>query len=237
MSQSKHEDPSIAEVKAVLDRLQRISRRPHGAQTGDDDDAAVAGPAGAHGDRYSLLPVSVASVVPQANASGIGKAPVVIASLLAGFGAVAVVAAMIWRPSAVEAPPTVAVPQDPVPVRAAPAGKAADPVPVTGKEAEKLPGTALQLASDLIAAGQVRAARDVLLRVTQQDSADVAWLLARSYDPNYLVTLTAFDAAPDIAQATRWYRAWFDIAVKQGLVADSVSLDRIIRSMNESSNR
>jgi hypothetical protein len=42
----------------------------------------------------------------------------------------------------------------------------------------------------------------------------------------------AADTAPDVAEATRWYRAWFDIAVKQGLVADSVSLDRIIRSMS-----
>jgi hypothetical protein len=47
------------------------------------------------------------------------------------------------------------------------------------------------------------------------------------------MTIRGADAKPDVAEATRWYRTWFDIAVKQGLVADSVSLDRIIRSMNE----
>jgi hypothetical protein len=83
-----------------------------------------------------------------------------------------------------------------------------------------------------MASGQVRAAREVLLRVTKEESADVAWTLARSYDPNFLITIQAADAAPDVPEATRWYRAWYDIAVKQGLVADSVPLDRIIRSMN-----
>jgi hypothetical protein len=83
-----------------------------------------------------------------------------------------------------------------------------------------------------MASGQIRAARDILLRVTNEESADIAWTLARSYDPNFLVTIQAADAAPDVTEATRWYRAWYDIAVKQGLVADSVSLDRIIRSMS-----
>ena len=75
-----------------------------------------------------------------------------------------------------------------------------------------------------------QAARSELLRVASEGSADVAWALARSYDPNFLRTVSA-DAAPDIAEATRWYRTWYAIAVKQGLVADSVPLERIIRSM------
>jgi hypothetical protein len=233
MRQSKHDDPSIDEVKAVLDRLQRISRKPPaaGAQTAEDDNAAVAAPPSAEGGRLPL-PVTIASRISQANASGLVKAPVLITSLLGAFvvfGAVVVFAAINWWPASVEPPPPVAATQNPVPVRAAPA-RAAD------REAEKTAATPLQLASDLMAAGQVRAARDVLLRVTQQESADVAWLLARSYDPNYLVTLKAADAAPDVGQATRWYRSWYDIAVKQGLVADSVSLDRIIRSMSELNN-
>jgi hypothetical protein len=78
----------------------------------------------------------------------------------------------------------------------------------------------------------VQAARAELLRVAQEGSADVAWAIARSYDPNFLGMLSDADAGPDVAEATRWYRAWYDIAVKQGLVADSVSLDRIVRSMH-----
>jgi hypothetical protein len=227
MRQSKHDDLNLAEVKAVLDRLQRISRKPHaaGAQTGENDDAAVVGPTPAEGGRFSL-PVRIASLIPRANASGLAKASVLIISLLAVFGAAAIFVGSDWRPASIEAPPPVAAPQIPVPASAGPA-----------QEAEKVPAPPLQVASDLMAAGQVRAARDVLLRVTQQESADVAWLLARSYDPNYLVTLRAADAGPDVGQATRWYRTWYDIAVKQGLVADSVSLDRIIRSMNELNNR
>jgi hypothetical protein len=80
--------------------------------------------------------------------------------------------------------------------------------------------------------GQVRAARTELLRVAQEGSADVAWALARSYDPNVLGAIAAVDASPDVAEATRWYRTWYDVAVKQGLVADSVSVERIIRSMH-----
>ena len=39
------------------------------------------------------------------------------------------------------------------------------------------------------------------------------------------------DAEPDVAEATRWYRTWHTAAIKQGLVTDSVSLERIIGSM------
>jgi hypothetical protein len=223
MRQPNHDD--IAEVKAVLDRLQRISRKPDAAGAQTANAAAVAGPMSAEGGRFPR-PVGIASLIPRANASRLVKVSVLIASVLVVLGAIAIFVGNNWRPAAVEAPsPPVAALQNPVPARAAPA-----------QEAEKFQAMPLQVASDLMAAGQVQAARDVLLRVTQE-SADVAWLLARSYDPNYLVTLRAADARPDVAQATRWYRTWYDIAVKQGLVADSVSLDRIIRSMNELNNR
>jgi hypothetical protein len=151
------------------------------------------------------------------------------APLAAVFVGVAIFVGSDGRPAPVKEPP-VAAPQNPIP---ATANAATAPV----QETKKVPAAVLQAASELIATGQVQAARDVLLRATPQDSADVAWLLARSYDPNYLVMMRVADARPDVAQATRWYRAWYDIAVKQGLVADSVSLDRIIRSMNESNNR
>ena len=90
----------------------------------------------------------------------------------------------------------------------------------------------LQAASALMTSGQVRAARTELLGVAQEGSADVAWALARSYDPNFLGAIAATDASPDVVEATRWYRTWYNIAVKQGLVADSVSVERIIRSMH-----
>jgi len=82
-----------------------------------------------------------------------------------------------------------------------------------------------------MSSGRVQAARSELFSIDPKGSVDVAWALARSYDPNFLSTLSAADAAPDIAEATRWYRTWYALAVKEGLVADTVSPERIIRSM------
>jgi len=89
----------------------------------------------------------------------------------------------------------------------------------------------IDVAQDLLSKGQVQAARKQLLGLASADAADVAWMLARSYDPNFLVTLPSADGSPDVEQATRWYRIWHAAAVKQGLVPNSVSVDRIIGSM------
>lgn len=89
----------------------------------------------------------------------------------------------------------------------------------------------LQAALGHLSAGRVHAARENLQALATRESADAAWALARSYDPNYLRTLDSPDAPADVAEAKRWYRTWYAFAVKQGLVADSVSLERIIKSM------
>jgi hypothetical protein len=93
------------------------------------------------------------------------------------------------------------------------------------------PRPALEAALGLLTTGRVQAARKQLLALVGEDAADVAWALARSYDPNFLSTIPAADAGPDIAEASRWYRAWHAAAINQGLVAHSVSLERIIGSM------
>jgi hypothetical protein len=115
----------------------------------------------------------------------------------------------------------------------APSRPASSPPPrsATPRVAPPEPAAALQVAVGLMSAGQVQAAREELLRLALEDSVDAAWALARSYDPNFLATIRGADAGPDIAEAARWYRRWHAISVKQGLVADSVSVDRIIRSM------
>jgi hypothetical protein len=95
----------------------------------------------------------------------------------------------------------------------------------------------LEKALQDIAAGHVRAARDALIRIQDQGSADMAWMLARSYDPNFLGEIAHRDAEPDVTEATRWYRIWYSRAVTDGQVADSVSLERIIRSMPEGPSR
>jgi hypothetical protein len=89
----------------------------------------------------------------------------------------------------------------------------------------------LEKAMQDIAAGHVRAARDALIRIQHQGSADMAWTLARSYDPNFLGEIAQRDAEPNVREAARWYRIWYSRALTDGLVAESVSLERIIRSM------
>jgi hypothetical protein len=88
-----------------------------------------------------------------------------------------------------------------------------------------------------MANGRVQAARRQLVRLASEGSADAAWSLARSYDPNYLGTIPSADAAADVEEATRWYQTWRTVAVKEGLVAGSISLERIIRSMRQPPTR
>jgi hypothetical protein len=90
---------------------------------------------------------------------------------------------------------------------------------------------ALESAAALMNGGRVKAARRQLLAIAAGGSPDVALALARSYDPNVLAQIPAPDAPPDVAEATRWYRAWHAAAVKQGLSLDRMSLERIIGSM------
>jgi hypothetical protein len=95
----------------------------------------------------------------------------------------------------------------------------------------------LEVARGLMAKGQVRAAREQLLALARKGSPDAAWDVARSYDPNVLATLPQPDAAPDIPEASRWYRTWHETAVKEGMVANSVSVERIIGAMQRSAQR
>jgi hypothetical protein len=244
MSQSKRDDLNLAEVKAVLGRLQQISRKPHsGAQTMEGDGTALppppgsTGPAPATGGSSDPPPGMISAIFDAVKTPGHVKSLVVVVLLLAFFASIAVLVGVGQGPAPVGETPAVRnLPGVSEPASVAAPGNPA-PAGATAQEVQKSPSASLQVASDLMMSGQVRAARDILLRRAREDSADAAWALARSYDPNYLVTLAAADAGPDVAEATRWYRTWFEIAVKQGLVADSVSLDRIIRSMNELGSR
>jgi hypothetical protein len=234
MSQSKRDDLNLAEVKAVLGRLQQISRKASGAGTrtadGGADFPGAPRPAPAGDGRSAPSPGKASPISRVLHGPGHVKATALIVLLLAFFAGLALFVGVGPRPIPVKEPPPAAEP-------IAPPGTGNRLAGTAVQEGQTSPAAALQIASDLMASGQVRAARDTLLRVAQIESADVSWALARSYDPNYLVTIGTADANPNVAEATRWYRTWFELAVRQGLVADSVSLDRIIRSMNELNNR
>jgi hypothetical protein len=90
---------------------------------------------------------------------------------------------------------------------------------------------AVEAAQALMSTGRVQAARQQLLAMASDGSPDVAWALARSYDPNHLKGIQGADADPDVAEATRWYRTWHAAAVKQRMITDSVPLEKIIGSM------
>jgi hypothetical protein len=83
----------------------------------------------------------------------------------------------------------------------------------------------------LMSGGHIVAAREILRRPDLAASQEGAWLLARSYDPNYLATIRSPDASADRGQAEEWYRRWRDIAVRNGMVMDDLRLKRIINSM------
>lgn len=201
----RRKDAKLDEVKTVLRRLQAFAASP---QVLDTESAT---------DKRPRVPRPLVVAV--------------VAATIAAFGAFGAYTLMSSHR------PTLVVDRQPPPV-AVPERTATDLAPkVRPKtvDASNLDGPTaklrLQAALDLLNEGRVSAARRQLLALASENAPEVSWALARSYDPNFLRTLTSPDAAPDIEEATRWYRTWHAAAVKQGLIAESVALDRIIGSM------
>ncbi len=90
---------------------------------------------------------------------------------------------------------------------------------------------AITNAHELMDSGRIMAAREMLRRPDLAATQEGAWLLARSYDPNYLATIRSPDAPADKQQAAEWYRRWRNIAARNGMVMDDLRLNRIINSM------
>lgn len=219
MDRSRREDPKLSEVKAVLQRLQKISAEPDAADAAAMPEAAAERP---------RVPVAVSL----AGVAGVLVVAGVVAFLALNQPTTSTNPAL--QPSAVAEPRAAAPESKPAAVPqglAIPSGPAAVTPSALQPPGPKAIRPALEAALGHLTSGRVLAARRELLALVSEDAADVAWALARSYDPNFLGTIPAADAGPDVAQATRWYRAWYAAAVKQGLVADSVSLERIIGSM------
>jgi hypothetical protein len=209
MAGSGKKDPKLSEVKAVLQRLQGFTTEP------EVTDRRAGAEARSSARRGSII---AGAIIFLTAAGFLG------ATLFIGFQGQP-------DPASDPRPPGTAE-------QAAPGGDGQPVVQSAALPAQKSTAasvSALEAARTLMAKGQVRAARERLVALSAGDSphADVAWALARSYDPNVLVEVPAPDAAPDIKEATRWYRAWYAAAVRQGLVADSVSLERIIGSMRQ----
>jgi hypothetical protein len=90
---------------------------------------------------------------------------------------------------------------------------------------------AIANARQLMDGGHILTAREMLLQPALAESQEGAWLLARSFDPNYLATVQSPDATADQEQAEHWYRRWRDIGAQSGMVMDDLRLRRIIEAM------
>ncbi len=88
-------------------------------------------------------------------------------------------------------------------------------------------------AHQLLSQGDVARARTSLLRGKPEARADVAFVLAQSYDPNYLQSLPNTNSLPDPSEAARWYKKWYELAVQSGLEMDAGRLQRIINAMQK----
>jgi hypothetical protein len=211
MARSDNKDPKLSEVKAVLQRLQGFDTEP--------DEPATRMPAGTE-PRAGRSAAVITGTIILATAAG-----------LLGAAYMFVRAKAPDAPAAIEgstARTAAGVPDSPPDIQE-PGAASISPQLAPGAPDVK---AALAAARALMAKGKVRAAREQLLTLASKGSPDAAWDLARSYDPNVLAGLPA-DTSPDVKEATRWYRAWYAAAVRDGLVADSVSLERIIGSMRQ----
>ena len=83
----------------------------------------------------------------------------------------------------------------------------------------------------LLSEGNVSIARSLLLRGGAETHADLAFVLAQSYDPNYLQSLPNANSAADPSEAARWYKEWYELAVRSGLEMDPGRLQRVINAM------
>jgi hypothetical protein len=196
-------DPKLSEIRAVLQRLQTFSAEPDSVGLQRET---------------SRTDKSVAIVA--------GRVPAAIALTMSGAFALLGLVWLTYSPTSRSAAPAAAT--------TSPQGLAIPPVEASVSPPALRPSrprAATEDAQGLLAGGHVQAARKQLLGSASEGAADVAWMLARSYDPNVLAAIPAADAAPDIEQATRWYRTWYAAAVSQGLVPNSVSVERIIGSM------
>lgn len=68
----------------------------------------------------------------------------------------------------------------------------------------------------LISEGKILSARKLLLEEVKNNSEipEIPFLLAQTYDPNFLKELPTFDADAELNEARRWYETWYEIAQK-----------------------
>jgi hypothetical protein len=210
------EDPNLAEVKAVLKKLQRLDL-PDEARPLPERAAAAAPQRSAPSAAEPAPNLNIFERKRAAFEGPAARAKPTSRSLIYAAGALAFVAAAgavyVW----VNAP------------RSSPAVAGKDDArPALSKQDESV---LITEARRLLSKGDVSSARARLKSGGPEERADLAFMLAQSFDPNYLRTLPIANATADRAEAERWYRKWHELAVNSGLEMDSERLRRIINAM------
>jgi hypothetical protein len=201
------DNPELAEVRAILLKVQRLGMEP------EEEDPAVAGPA------PSARPAKAQAAGPASIAVFDRKAKAVQTSgpeapgkghmaLYLGAAAALLTAIAILFAAEIVSPP----------------GKTPA---VSHQEADAL----LKEARRRLSEGDAAGARLRLLQGGAATNADAAFVLAQSYDPNYLQSLPNANSAADPSEAARWYKKWYELAVRSGLEMDPGRLQRVINAM------
>ncbi len=209
------EEPGLAEVKAVLRKMQRLDLA---ADQSFDPVAVAKGAAaveaglsnragmGVFDRKFAAISKKDSNTIPQRRLLYL-----MVAALIA------VCAAIIPFATGVVTFPR------PSPV--------SGPKPPSQAERLKKVQSILAEARRNLSEGEIKLARTQLLKAEPERLADVAFTLAQSYDPNFLQSLPHADAAADRPEAERWYKKWYELAVQTGLEMDSGRLQRIINAM------
>jgi hypothetical protein len=211
--QGSEEQPSLAEVKDVLRKLQRLDFSEDAGGKGLDiqpdsaEERSTAGGARSGADIrvFDRKHAAVTSVGPKA-----GPARRVVFYVSGALALTICAGALLVGAGVVRVPENLGT-------------IAAD---------ESVQAALIADARRILSTGDVASARKILLQIGPNARADAAFMLAQSYDPNYLQSLPKTNGLPDRSEATRWYEKWYELAVKSGLEMDSERLQRIIKSMH-----
>ncbi len=217
------EDSGLAEVKAILVKLQRLDLAAHE----EIDQASPKSPNSARGrDRPAAAPAQKEMGVfdrkhaafvasdKKANQKPRGADYRAIAGALVAAALILIVAAVIviYLPSSSK--------------------KNADIAAPAPQHTSVNVGPLLVEARRILSEGNVTLARTRLLQGEPDRNAEAAFMLAQSYDPNYLQSLPKANDLPNRPEAEHWYKKWYELAVQSGLEMDSGRLQRLINAMH-----
>jgi hypothetical protein len=111
------------------------------------------------------------------------------------------------------APPAPVAPAPPQPQAVAPPSQAAAAVAAPQARAEPIPELSpneiaglVRRAQELLASGDLKAARALLMRAADAQNARAALLLAKTFDPITSRQFSIAEPGPDLAQARNWYQ-------------------------------